>query len=192
LELVDVDQVIESISQVITRWNSMYIYDRKTYNCQLFVDEILASLGIDVIQEYKGQLGEFLKKLRNKGECNIEYQIPHEIQESCQFKEKKIQFKSHQELDKFVQTVEQNVPKFEMDYPHDFKLLKSFDRAFWLRHYRSSNRKEFIPVYKTINSKEYCDCPFKDPVSTNSLGGDEWFEIDDTVKEDWGKKTKVN
>ena len=78
------------------------MYNNKTYNCQLFVDEILASLGIDVKEEYKGQLGEYLKKLRNKGECKIEFEISPTIGELCGIKEKKIEFKTHIELDKFI------------------------------------------------------------------------------------------
>eukprot|EP01080_Neovahlkampfia_damariscottae_P011394 gene11394-4561_t len=194
LELVDVDYVIQTVSEVITRWNSLYMYNNKTYNCQLFVDEILAALGVDAKEEYKGQLGEYLKKLRNKGECKIEYELSPSLQEKCEIKEKKIEFKTHRELDNFMKKIEQHIPQFEFDFPHDYRLLKSFDRAFWLRHYRSGKVQEYFPLYKEsdVEEEKICACPFKDPVATNSLGGDEWFAIDDHVQENWKKNIKGN
>lgn len=37
--------------------------------------------------------------------------------------------------------------------------FESFDRAFWLRHYRHSDKEEF---------KE-CNCPFDDPKKTKTF-----------------------
>jgi hypothetical protein len=71
LELVDADIVIEKISEVIARWNVLHPYDKKENNCQVFVDDLLLALDIDPNQKFKGQLGEYVKKLRTKGECEI-------------------------------------------------------------------------------------------------------------------------
>jgi hypothetical protein len=65
-----------------------------------------------------------------------EYEIPNDIAELCQFKEKKMTFSSHRELDIFVNRILDKKPDFFISNKSDAALLKSFDRAFWLRHYR--------------------------------------------------------
>ena len=59
--------------------------------------------------------------------------------------------------------IDSNFPK---DYPNDFKFLKSFDRALWLRHYASQGKdSKSKPL---IEDDLYC-CPFCDPYETGSL-----------------------
>jgi hypothetical protein len=67
---------------------------------------------------------------------SIEYDIPNDIAELCKFKEKKITFSTHKELDIFVNEILEKKPDFFISNKSDAALLKSFDRAFWLRHYR--------------------------------------------------------
>eukprot|EP01080_Neovahlkampfia_damariscottae_P001185 gene1185-10699_t len=190
LELVDVDVVVDRISEVISRWNIFRKYDRMSDNCQLFVDDIFASLGIDIDKHFKGQIGDFLKVLRKKGTCNIEFKVSPEIQEKCEIKDKVIKFESHEQLDKFVENIEESYPKFKSDYPDDYQLLKSFDRAFWLRHFKLPDSEQYKPKKGEI--KGTCGCPFGDPVSTNSLGGKEWFPIDTEIQKEWSDKIKNN
>ena len=40
-------------------------------------------------------------------------------------------FSTHKELDQFVNSLIQKDPRFELNYPMEWILLKSFDRAFW-------------------------------------------------------------
>ena len=48
-----------------------------------------------------------------------------------------MKFETHKELDEFVQRIIDNFPNFMKDYHDtDAALLKSFDRAFWLKHYK--------------------------------------------------------
>jgi hypothetical protein len=65
-----------------------------------------------------------------------EYEIPKDIAELCGFSQKKISFETHKELDVFVNQILDKMPDFFSVYKNDAALLKSFDRAFWLRHYR--------------------------------------------------------
>eukprot|EP01080_Neovahlkampfia_damariscottae_P001184 gene1184-10698_t len=168
LEVVDVDFVIEKITEVIARWNVLHPYDKKENNCQAFVDDILLSLDIDPHLKFKGQLGSYVKKLRTKGECKIEYDIPSVIREKCGFKHKTISFQNHKELDEFLKEVIDKFPKFLEDYRKtDAALLKSFDRAFWLRHYRDKKNADWQPLKE---EGKQC-CPFGDPEETRSFGG---------------------
>jgi hypothetical protein len=88
LELADYETIIDSITEVITRWNTVHKYEIFSTNCQSFVDDLLYSIGIDTNQKFKGSLGNYLKKLRIKGDVESEYEIPTEIREKCEFKEK--------------------------------------------------------------------------------------------------------
>jgi hypothetical protein len=124
---------------------------------------------VDINKQFGGQLKDFLKVLREKGECKIQFNIPHEVQEACNLKEKKIEFKTHKQLDEFLKTVDEHYPSFKSDFKDDFQLLKSFDRAFWLRHFRNPETQDYQPLTGEI--KGICECPFGDPISTNSYGG---------------------
>ena len=52
-------------------------------------------------------------------------------------KEESMKFETHQELDKFVIKLLEKDPNFLKNKKNEFivNLLKSFDRAFWLRWY---------------------------------------------------------
>lgn len=151
------------MSDVIIEWNCTKIYDRGDNNCQHFIDDILKHLGIAL--NFGESVSKFLNKIRTKGSCSIKYHIPPQIQEKLKLKEKKITFATHQQLDEFVNSVIEKVPAFQMEFKDDWYLLKSFDRAFWLRHYKS----EATVAYKPSQ----VGCPMGDPKET-SLCKD-WF-----------------
>ena len=57
---------------------------------------------------------------------------------------KHVQFDTHQELDNFVKKcMETNEIGFEIDFKEEYELLKSFDRAFWLRHFKKPSIRKF-------------------------------------------------
>jgi hypothetical protein len=157
--------VIDKISTVITRWNVLRTYNKNDSNCQAFVEELLDSLGVDLKKIYKGATGNYLKKMRSKGECKLRYKIPKEIYEKLKLKknEEKITFLTHKELDDFVIKLIEVEPKFQEDYVDDYNLLKSFDRAFWLRHFKLPEENNFL--YST-DKFDKCICPFDDPTQT--------------------------
>eukprot|EP01080_Neovahlkampfia_damariscottae_P001200 gene1200-10714_t len=177
LEIVDSDKVIEKLSEVVARWNVNHSYDKSKNNCQVFVDDLLLALDIDPHIKFKGQLGEFVKKLRTKGECNIEYDIPDDIREKCSFKEKKKTFSSHRELDQFVNEILEDFPDFFVSRKSDAALLKSFDRAFWLRYFRDKNNAKYVPDKDYDQPDELqIQCPWDDPVKTRSFGNNDLVE----------------
>jgi hypothetical protein len=164
LELADYETIIDSISEVIARWNCVHHYDKFYKNCQTFVDDILNSIGVDTNQKYKGSLGNYLKKLRTKGEVETEYEIPNDIREKCGFSESLVKFDTHKQLDEFVEEILKFYPDFFQNskLSEDVALLKGFDRAFWLKHYQN----QYDNYSKCLTKKGECACPFNDPHMT--------------------------
>lgn len=84
-------------------------------------------------------------------------------------KEKSIEFKTHQELDTFVnKLMSHKTEKFKENYKGDYELLKSFDRAFWLRFFKFPNDKTYHPVQEE-DDDTVCLCPFGNPLETGSM-----------------------
>jgi hypothetical protein len=125
------------------------------------VDELCRALDIQL--NFGGALGTFLGQLRKTGQCELSYTLTPDLQQKLGVTETSKQFKTHKELDDFVQMVIQKCPTyFEMDSvgKDDWVLLKSYDRAFWLRHFKNKKAEEFEPSHV---------CPFKNPTESGSI-----------------------
>lgn len=161
---LDMLESIDKVAQVIIDWNVNKTYDQSTNNCQTFVDDICKALGIDTIN-FGGALGEYMRKLRESGMCELEFPISAEMRERIGLKESKVRFSSHRELDDFVSKCISKEAVFEERFKEEWGLLKSFDRAFWLRHWKDKNNPQYMPNE---------ECPFQDPEVTMSFKK-EWF-----------------
>jgi len=148
---------MEKICDKITEWNVNRSYSyfgnqqKDTWNCQIFVKEMLEVLGIS--NTFKGHLGHFLENI-NQGVTDMIYKDP--------ISKNEITFNSHKELDKFVKEKlriwREDGESFKESQPEDWRLLKGFDRAFWLMISFTDKEKW---------SKEHRPwkhgCPFHDP-----------------------------
>jgi len=167
---LDLEETIKKISNVIINWNVNKSYNQNENNCQQFVDDLCHELGLNLDKLLHGPLGEYLKSLRSKGQCDITFPISDEMREALEIKEKFKKFTTHEELDSFVAACVEKDPQFEENYKEHMLLLKSFDRAFWLRHFKLPEDKQFIP----LGGGNPTQCPFKDPTCTTSFKK-EWF-----------------
>lgn len=152
---------LDRISNVICEWNANYQYSQQKHNCQLFVDELCKAL--DISLNFNGALGNFLQQLRKTGQCELAYTLTPELQKNLGTQESVKQFKTHKELDEFVTMVREKMPTyFEMDPvgKDDNILLKSYDRAFWLRHFKNKKAEEYAPAH---------NCPFNNPTVSGSI-----------------------
>lgn len=104
-------------------------------------------------------MAKYLQNLRKKGICKMVYKIPTQVREFIGIKDKEVGFKTHEELDTFVHNLVAKEPLFAEKYPEDWMLLKSWDRAFWLRHYKDKDNKNYLAK----------DCAFGDPQNTLSF-----------------------
>jgi len=160
----DLTTTIQKISETIIDWNVKREYTQRKNNCQDFIDELCAKLGIDIHSMFKGPLGEYLTRLRTNGQCEIAFPLSEDLRSSLGIKESSKTFATHKELDDFVNQIVTDMPTFEEDYKEHWLLLKSFDRAFWLRSFKFKEDPKFTDHL----------CPFKDPTITTSFKT-EWF-----------------
>ncbi|KAL0487612.1 hypothetical protein AKO1_000249, partial [Acrasis kona] len=155
-EPAEIKEAIQKTAEAIAFYNTGFDYNNSTKNCQHFTEHLLKELGIQY--EPKGQLKEFLDKMRASGRYDCSYRVPEEYLAKFEKVDelKKIirngvaTFTTHKELDLFVSKIYEEDP-FYFGGPigkDDYKLLKSFDRGFWLRHFYSFNRdKKSDPQY---------------------------------------------
>eukprot|EP01027_Heterolobosea_sp_BB2_P012997 GEZU01018789.1.p1 GENE.GEZU01018789.1~~GEZU01018789.1.p1 ORF type:complete len:127 (-),score=12.97 GEZU01018789.1:62-442(-) len=126
----------------------------------------MQALGLE-LKTPSGAMGQFLADLKQKGTCEISFSLTNELREQFGLKQQKQTFETHADLDSFSQHLLSVDPQFELNYKSEWSLLKSFDRAFWLRHFRDKQNPRFAPLDED-------SCPFGDPQTTLSMKRD-WF-----------------
>jgi hypothetical protein len=127
-EKFDLESSIEIASRIITKWNSEKEYHQRYANCQQFIDELTLALGVNLKKHFTGPLGDYLNQLRNEGQCEIAFPLSKDMMETFQIQDSKVLFKTHKELDDFVNGIVEKDPEFEENYQEHWALLKSFDR----------------------------------------------------------------
>ena len=164
---LQVNDALDKISDIICHWNASFTYSQKDRNCQTFVDEICDSLGIEL--KFGGSLAEYVSHLRRNGKCELKYYLTPDLQKTLGINESSISFKTHKELDDFVRKLDEKAPThLDIVAPDDKVLLKSFDRAFWLRHFKNKSDESWTP--ERVDSKTYdTSCPFGHPHQTKSM-----------------------
>jgi hypothetical protein len=192
--LRDFDNKLKALAQVICKWNSEYTYEApprkegdtsKIGNCQEFVIDVLAHLNIQLPNSFlNSSIGIFLNDMRVKGSSKMTFKSPNaEFSKifAVAFKGKshtKMTFKTHEQLDRFVQDLENIDLEFVVKYKNEYNLLKGFDRAFWMRHLHPSATDEEKKMSKSTSKmetidtgeeSEVCTCPFNDPRETISM-----------------------
>ena len=175
LDLEDDSDVekIQNMCSVITRYNIEMTYNNYTNNCHKFTNEIIESLGFPTL-EFKGQLGDYMRKLK-RGPVKAKLYMDPLTNETHDLS-------SHVVLDLYCRDLFERfngVDVFMDKYPHDYALLKSWDRGYWLGHLkdkfqqlqRSNMNMVYIPMYVTLtdDGSEECHCPFSDPTESGSM-----------------------
>eukprot|EP00761_Pharyngomonas_kirbyi_P013341 gb/GECH01013369.1/.p1 GENE.gb/GECH01013369.1/~~gb/GECH01013369.1/.p1 ORF type:complete len:609 (+),score=183.01 gb/GECH01013369.1/:1-1827(+) len=157
----DFETVRRKLAEEICFWNTNKGYKNsggnKKYvgNCQDFVEAIMDKLGVN--PDWKGTaLGDYFESMKRKGTCRMEFRVTRDFQEQMQIPSGKfgmekntIAFDNHRQLDEFVRYCIKAQPTFGQHcFIYEYRLLKGFDRAFWLRHYRKPNDDRFKPLEK--------------------------------------------
>eukprot|EP01080_Neovahlkampfia_damariscottae_P010541 gene10540-3060_t len=153
------ESIRDKLAKVIIDWNVNYGYTtismhkKNAGNCQDFLDSIFLELGLEF--KFEGALGEFIKSLKKNGTAKLKYPVSDEIKTKFDISENEIEFKTHQELDIFVKKLFKKDFTFDLSYKGDYNLLKSFDRAFWLKHLKCRNELRYITNALALNKEKY-------------------------------------
>jgi hypothetical protein len=153
------DEIITKLIHYIVDWNLHRTYcktksDKSNKgNCQMFVDGVLGSIGIkNVLSSIPKPFQEYLRRVRLHGHGIMEFHMSIHFRNIFNIIEDHIVFRTHQELDDFVNRCIRLDCTFLSNYKSEAILLKAFDRAFWLKHKKQ-------PCKKT----ETISCPFHSP-----------------------------
>jgi hypothetical protein len=165
----------DRLAQVVVDWNV-----NKTYlnfgltkkpnegNCQDFIQAVLEKL--EISPQFTGALAHFLNEMKIKGKCEMEFTPDAAFKQKFNLSKDKYTFATHRELDEFVHQLMVICPTFKLDHENERVLLKSFDRAFWLRHFKKPDAEQFLPGYVDLQTKEFVHkCPFDDPRDTGTM-----------------------
>ncbi|KAG2387468.1 hypothetical protein C9374_001800 [Naegleria lovaniensis] len=220
------EEVIDTLAKVICKWNVNMIYKQtggdptKHGNCQDFVDDCLAALGVKL--NFEGALKNFITRLKKTGNSKLQFEMTREFIEkfklvdlypslrraldnsSQETKSDQTQggegsgaedelpagalvFQTHKDLDRFVWYLMQQDYEFQNHYPCEYQLLKSFDRAFWVKALTYPNMEQFHPLYEdedmnvgaakssstskqaSHNEERKQRCPFGDPCASSFI-----------------------
>jgi hypothetical protein len=111
-------------------------------NCQTFVESVLEAINVKI--NFTGPLAKYLVDMREKGASKLSFQIEKEFQKKFKLKSESILFETHTKLDQFTLSLFEIDENFHFNYKDEYQLLKSFDRAFWMRFYKKKERIEKI------------------------------------------------
>jgi hypothetical protein len=166
-----VSEVRDKVADVITRWNGSMNYTmtkkkNNEGNCQDFIIDLLNALEIKI--NFEGSLGKFLEKIRLDGKSEMEFPVSSKLRSELEIPYQSVMFNTHQELDEFVMMLIGSETNFSVLYKDDWELLKSFDRAFWLRYFKIVKSKNYKEGNDDVNSWKPCTkCPFGNPEGNN-------------------------
>eukprot|EP01080_Neovahlkampfia_damariscottae_P002282 gene2282-2455_t len=135
------ETIREKIAKIICEWNVNFSYQSFSHkknegNCQDFVEIVLGGLNLKF--ETSGVLEQFLTDIKKNGNSKLRFPINSEMQNEFNLENDSIQFKTHSQLDEFYHSLLKTNPNFHNKYQNEYKLLKSFDRAFWLRNFKTT------------------------------------------------------
>jgi len=150
---------IDKICNLVAKWNGNHFYSKLDSNCQQFSDECLAILEIKNV--FKGKIGRFLDSLSTTDSSDLTFSHIFDGEKEVH------NFKNHKYLDDICsQKSRDGILKNNSD---DFRLLKAYDRVFWLRYNRirgsekisEEERKELLQKFRCSDI-----CFFGDPSTT--------------------------
>lgn len=134
----NLDEILDKLSETIVDWNIKKGFKKvsdnkeKCGNSQDFVECILEAIGLKItLPEY---FSKFLNKIKEKGQSKLEFNPSNEFSKKFGLKEPSIVFSSHSQLDFFVSKLYEIDSNFDWNWKGEYQFLKSFDRAFWMKH----------------------------------------------------------
>lgn len=195
------NEVKKTIASFVERWNSGFQYSltpslwKMIGNEGLFAEQIVEFLGLkeqdleEIVpwrMDKDSAFFKYLQKMRDKGRCTLSFQPSREFLDCFDVDNypnvthiKKMErdnsitlhFPKHKDLDDFVDYIQQ---KSIIYFPSEFKLLKAFDRIFWIRHFKNPENEIYTPSAPRMEKERWIKkygknpsystgCPFLNP-----------------------------
>jgi hypothetical protein len=139
----NLDEKIEKLAEKICEWNVHMGYRKNKVvnerygNSQEFVESVLEAIGVRL--NLPDALSSFLGKMKEKGSCKLEFAMSKDFQKKFGQKVDSITFFSHAQLDDFVHKLLEVDKNLATNHKGEYLFLKSFDRAYWMRHLNIKN-----------------------------------------------------
>jgi len=154
---------IDPVSSVVATWNSTYMYNEYTNNCQLFTEEIFKAMKIENV--FTGKIKKFMDSMATADSKDLCFKH--------KFENDPVEYEitTHEALDKLCHKKSDFLWKNPRS--EDVRLLKAYDRVFWLRYYGvnaserldSKLKEELSAKFKPAVEEK---CFFDDPTDTNT------------------------
>jgi hypothetical protein len=170
---------LSELAKVIVHWNVEKTFRDSSYE---FIVDVLGALGVELKLPF--WLLPFAEQVKKYGFAKFEFQLCEPLAKALANENKALTFSSHAELDQFVMLCE-TIPNFRTTFPDEWKLLKSFDRAYWMNYYSMKTDYDLakttddlisqqifkmrIEKYAPVHSGDILKCPFGDPLKTGSM-----------------------
>eukprot|EP01119_Soliformovum_irregulare_P000418 TRINITY_DN1028_c0_g2_i1.p1 TRINITY_DN1028_c0_g2~~TRINITY_DN1028_c0_g2_i1.p1 ORF type:complete len:351 (-),score=97.35 TRINITY_DN1028_c0_g2_i1:32-1084(-) len=177
------DSKARLLAERIVSWN-IKPYSQFSTNCQAFTTDMLKVLNLKLNDRTSTHVGHFIHNLQNLDHKDIPFKFS--------FQGKEIVFNNHKELDIFCHDNHQYLSDTcNAQAQQERKLLKAFDRVFWLRLYDAKasqdltidRRNEFIKKFESYPAIHIDDqerpgethvkvgtgCYFHDPGDTDTM-----------------------
>ena len=167
----------------------------KCGNSQDFVESLLESINVKLTLPIS--IKNFLEEIKKNGSTKLNFQYSPQFKQKFDLKGTSMTFNTHLELDQFMVSIYNQDPEAMFNFKSEFQFLKSFDRAFWMKHYhiqseiekverklKNCSDEDRVSVIDDIEKlkeeslkfepdidREEGDllCPFGDPVCSQSL-----------------------
>jgi len=152
------------VCKVITNWNGNYEYGRFTNHCQRFSSEILQALNVDTSILETGKVKKFLDSVSSTDSLDLcfKHKFPNDPRE--------YEFKKHSDLDEVCFSKSDSGELIKDS--EDWRLLKAYDRVFWLRYNGVAQSKKLSEQMKENLKKQFkCAkvCYFGDPTASDTM-----------------------
>jgi hypothetical protein len=152
-----IEYIINKLATVVAEWN----LNGPEKTSAEFCDSVLRFLNLSI--PVQGALKSFLSRTRKPGGADMIYEPSDKVREDLDLYSEAYIFKTHEELDRFVETLSHEQGILKKEYAGDYAVLQAFDRTFWMRHYADKTKEEWKPLYAK-DSVDSTGCPFAHPL----------------------------
>lgn len=144
----------KNISELICEWNVNKISINKiNINTNLeFIESILKILNITLFKS----IDELIKNVKNRKTSDIEFKMTNEFIKKFKIKDRtSLIFKTHQELDIFIENLILMDKDFNIHFKEEYLFLKSIDNSYWMRDNYLSDEIQYQSQTLDLLIKDY-------------------------------------